>query len=116
MTNEINNWLDQEVANLELNKPNTETYPEPLKLQENKITEIIVDFAKAFEKKPNKMNSDVLQALIPVTVGNDKKMFWLSVKNPLYGQLCRAGKAGTTKFKILRVGTQKNTRYTIVEN
>lgn len=112
----ITNWLDQEVQSLDSNKPAGETYPEPLKLQENKITEIEVDFSKPFEKKPNKMNPDTVQALIPVKVGADTKMFWLSVKNPLYGQICRAGKNGQTKFKILRVGTQKNTRYTIVEN
>ena len=113
---EITNWLEKEIESLNQNKPAGETYPEPLKLLENKITEIVVDFSKPFEKKPNKMNSDTLQALIPVTVGNDKKMFWLSVKNPLYSQLCKLGQSGQTKFKILRVGTQKNTRYTIVEN
>jgi len=108
------NWLDEEVKSLDANRPTANNYPEPLKLMENKITEIEVDFSKPFEKKPNKMNPDTVQALIPCKLGAEQRMFWLSVANPLYGQIIRAGKAGTTKFKILRVGTQKNTRYTIV--
>lgn len=107
-------WLQQELSSIESNKPLSTDYPEPLKLLENKITEIVVDFSKPFEKKPNKMNSDTIQALIPVTIGNEKKIFWLSTKNPLYSQLVKAGATGQTKFKILRIGTQKNTRYSIV--
>lgn len=113
--NENNSWLIKEVENLDLGKPSVTDYPEPLKLLENKITEITVDFSLAFDKKPNKTNPEVLQALIPVVEAGKNKVFWLNVSNPLYGQIVRAGKNGITKFKILRTGTQKATRYTILE-
>lgn len=114
MTEPITNWLDGEIKALGENKPAAD-YPESLKLVENKITEVEVDFSKPFEKKPNKMQPDKMQALIPVKVAGQARTFWLAVANPLYRQLCEAGKKGITKFKILRTGTQKNTRYSIIE-
>ncbi len=115
MTNEnIANWLQQEVKDLESNQP-TISYPEALKLPEKKITEIEVDFTKPFEKKPNKLSPGKIQAILPVKVLGVNKTFWLNVANPLYGQICKAGIAGTTKFKILRTGTGNDSRYTIVE-
>ena len=112
--NEITNWLEEEVKILETNKPSLE-YPEALKLPEKKITEIVVDFSKPFEKKPNKLSPGKIQAIIPVTNAGVKKTFWLNVSNPLYAQICKAGKAGQTNFKILRTGTGNDSRYTIVE-
>jgi len=112
---ENKSWLQTEIDSLNIGKPNAENYPESLKLIENKIVEVEIDFSKPFEKKPNKLNSGVIQALIPTRVGDTKKTFWLNVKNPLYGELCQLGKAGKTKFKILRTGKQKESRYTIVE-
>ena len=109
------NWLDKEIENLNASKPEVMNYPEPLKLIENKLTEFEVDFSNAFEKKPNKINANVLQALIPCKVGDEHKVFWLNVRNPLYSEICNRGKIGQTKFKILRTGKQKDTIYTIVD-
>lgn len=108
------NWMDEELASFSTEKSNATSYPEPLKLIENKITEVEIDFSAKFEKKPNKLNPNTMQALIPCSVAGVKKTFWLNVANPLYHELITAGKAGTKKFKILKTGSKKDTRYTIV--
>ena len=115
MTNETQNWLDSELDSLSNQNENAGNYPESLKLIENKITEIEFDFSKPFEKKPNKMNPKTNQALMPCKIADKSYTFWLNVSNPLYHELLKKAKEGKTKFKILRTGKQKDTRYTIVE-
>lgn len=115
MTDETQTWLDAEIDLLSSQNENAGTYPESLKLIENKITEIDFDFSKPLEKKPNKMNPNTRQALIPCKVADKQYTFWLNVANPLYAELLKQAKAGKTKLKILRTGKQKDTRYTIVE-
>ena len=112
---EESNWLQTEVTNLESKKPNVENFAESLKLIENKITEIEIDFSKPFEKRPNKLDPDTVQALIPVMEKGVKKTFWLNIANPTYADIVRAGRNGKNQFKILRVGTGKSTRYNLVE-
>ena len=120
MTNEPNtqtdlNWLDEETKNLNTSTDFGERLP-PLKLEVGKITKFAVDFSKPF-KKWNKVegNTTTTKAIIPVTHKDEKKVLWLNVKNPLYGQLCEAGKRGQTEFRVSTTGTQKDTRYAIVE-
>ena len=115
MTEQQTNWLDSELDALINSNETAVTYLEPLKLLENKITEITFDFSKAPEKKPNKLNPNTKQALIPCKVGNKDYTFWLNVQNPLYGELLKQAKAGKNTLKILRTGKQKETRYTIVD-
>jgi len=113
---ELANWLDSEIDSLTNQLTAKQDFPESLKLPENKVTEIEIDFKVKFEKRPNKMNPQTIQALIPCTFAGVKKTFWLNVANPLYAQICKAGKTGKTKFKIMRIGKQKDTRYTLVED
>jgi hypothetical protein len=112
---ETQNWLDTELDSLISSNETAANYPESLKLIENKITEVEIDFSKPFEKKPNKMNPNTKQVLIPCKVLDKSYTFWLNVANPLYSELLKQAKAGKNKLKILRTGKQKDTRYTIVE-
>ena len=52
---------------------------------------------------------------MPCKIADKSYTFWLNVSNPLYHELLKKAKEGKTKFKILRTGKQKDTRYTIVE-
>lgn len=115
MTEEQTNWLDAELNSLVEHNETASTYPESLKLIENKITEVEIDFSKQFEKKPNKMNPNTKQVLIPCKVAGKSYTFWLNVQNPLFRELLTQAKSGKSKFKILRTGKQKDTRYTLVE-
>jgi hypothetical protein len=107
--------MDSELDALSVANENATNYPESLKLVENKITEVTIDFSKPFEKRPNKINPNTMQVLIPSKVGDKQFTFWLNVQNPLYRDLLTRAKNGQKVFKILRVGKQKDTRYTLIE-
>jgi len=112
MTNEITNWLDEELKQVGTSA-NYEQLP-ALKLQPNKIAEIEIDFSKPF---PVWIDSETktTKAIIPITFNGEKMNFWLNKKNPLYKQVCERGKQGIKKFKVLQTGTQKDTRYNLVD-
>lgn len=105
-------WLDQELAHT--SSGTFEDRKPALKLQENKITEFTVDVSQPFATWQDADNKTV-KALIPVTHEGTPKIFWLNKRNPLYHQLLEKAKSGTTTFKVIQAGSQKNTRYTIVE-
>jgi len=107
------NWLQQESKKLDENKRDFEELPS-LMLEENKVTTITINFDKEFEKWEDKEN-DTLKKIIPVMHDGIKKNFWLNVKNPLYAELITGGVKGQTEFKVMRTGTNKNTKYTIVK-
>lgn len=106
------NWLSKEIEENRGQAFDGEKLP-ALKLEENKITEIEVDFSKPFDKWT--ADDDVVKKIVPVTVNNEKFVWWVNVKNPIYSQILQKGEAGINKFKVLQTGTQQNTRYTIVE-
>ena len=108
------NWLDAEVAELTTNQPTQFEKLPSLKLQPNKITEIEVDFALPFQKWNDSIHKST-KAIIPVTTAGTKMNFWLNVKNPLYAQICQAGKRGQVKFKIIQTGTAQDTKYNLVD-
>ena len=110
------NWLEIESGTLNTNT-NFEKLPALKFLEENKIEEIEIDFSKAFDKYTD-VSSDgknTTKAIIPVTHENQKKVFWLNKKNPIYKLIIDAGKKGVTKFKITRTGSAQNTRYNILK-
>lgn len=112
MTETQTNWLDEEVKNT--NTPTTEFEKlESLKLEDGKVVTFTVDFSVPFVKWQDVENK-TSKAIIPVTHKEVKKNLWLNVKNPLYKDICQAGKNGQVVFKVSTTGTQKNTRYTIV--
>lgn len=106
-------WLKKEVENLKNTAFDEDKLP-ALKLEENKITEIEVDFSKEFDFWKDS-ESNVVKKIIPVTSKGEKFVWWLNVRNPVYGQLVQKGLAGQTKFKVLQTGSKQNTKYTLVE-
>jgi len=109
------NWLDKEVKELqEQTNFDGERLPS-LQFEEKKIVEFDVDFSTPFQKWDDTVNK-VKKAIIPVTHNNEKKVLWLNIKNPLYGELVHKGKSGETHFKVMQIGSQKNTKYNLVEN
>jgi len=106
-------WLQEEAENLKTTAFNEERLP-ALKFQENKITEITIDFSSPFEKWTDTENNTV-KKIIPVTTKEGKFVWWLNVKNPIYGILIQKGSQGQSTFKILQTGNRENTKYTLVE-
>ena len=113
MTEEQTNWLDLEIKST-TTPNNFESLP-ALKMLPNKLVELDIDFSKPFNKWADPVNKGTSKAIIPVTFNNEKLNFWLNTKNPLYGDLLKQAKLGKTNFKILQTGTQKETRYNLVE-
>jgi hypothetical protein len=109
-----NNWLESE-AELITKNNNLEKLPS-LKLTQNVITEITIDFFKPFDKWEglDAKGNSVVKKIIPVFVAGTKMNFWLNVKNPLYNKIIQAGNKGQVVFKILQTGTQANTKYVLV--
>lgn len=108
-----NNWLNEEAKNLKETSFDGERKP-ALKLEENKVVTINVDFSEPFQEWRDQENNSV-KKIIPLTCKGEECVWWLNVRNPIYSQLIRKGAEGQTEFKILQTGSQKNTKYTIVE-
>ena len=107
-----NNWLSEEAKTLKDEAFDGERLP-ALKLQEKVITELEIDFTKPFESWTSE--EGVVKKILPVTYKGEKLVWWLNVKNPVYSAIIRKGSQGVTKFKVLQTGTQKNTRYTLID-
>ncbi len=109
------NWLDEEEQNLNVHA-DYDDLPS-MKFEENKIVEVEIDFSEQFQKWTGEQGSKTItKAIVPLTHEKEKKNWWLNVRNPIYALIVKAGKEGTTKFKILQTGKQADTKYTIVEN
>ena len=107
-------WIDVELAELAKHPSNTSFEKLPaLQLEEQKITTITVDFLKPFSVWEDR-ETGVVKKIIPVLHNNERKVFWLNVRNPVYREIVEAGKKGQNVFKILRTGQQKNTKYAII--
>ena len=111
--NEETNWLTKEAEKLKETTFDGERLP-ALKLEENKITEIVVDASKEFDSWKD-TESNAVKKLVPVSVGEEKFIWWLNVRNPIYSQMIEKLQTKQTKFKILQTGTQNKTRYALVE-
>jgi len=107
------NWLNKELEDVKQNSFDGERKP-ALKLEENKIVEMTIDFSNPFEKWVDPENGAV-KKIVPVKVGEAEVIWWLNVKNPIYGKIIELGSKGQTQFKVLQTGSQKNTKYTLVE-
>lgn len=107
-------WLDEEEKNL--TKPFDGDRLPSLKLEPNKITEVIVDYSAPFGKWEGEQGGKkIKKAIVPVTVADEKKNFWINTKNPLYASIVKGGKAGQVKYKIVATGSQADTRYNLVD-
>ena len=106
-------WLKKEQEELKTTAFDGDRKP-ALKLEENKITEMIIDFSAPFQKWEDKENETV-KKIIPVRVGAVDFVWWLNVKNPVYHQIVELGVQGKNKIKVLQTGSKQNTKYTILE-
>lgn len=107
------NWLVDEEQEIKNNQPKFDDTP-PMIIEEGKITEFDIDFSKPFEKWEDK-EKKLFKAKIPVVHNNQKKLFWLNCRNPLYSDLIKMGREGKSHIKITRTGQQKDTRYILLD-
>jgi len=106
-------WLKEEAETLKENAFDGERKPS-LKLEENKIVTMIIDFSEAFQKWVDP-ESNAVKKIIPVKVGEVELVWWLNTKNPIYGEIIKKGSEGQTEFKVMQTGTAKTTKYNLVE-
>lgn len=104
-------WLAKEEATFNQSKPKDFEQLPSIKLVQDDIVEIDIDFSNAFNKWQDPEDAKKIKAIIPVVQDGQRKLWWLNIKNPVYADIIRAGKNGQTHFKILQTGTAKNTRY-----
>jgi hypothetical protein len=112
-----NNWITEEQKNV-----GTTTFEQlpGLKMEENKITEVVIDLSKKFDTYTGMAEDGkpVMKAKIPVTVKGERMMWWLNKKNPTYHQILDLAvkvNGPTMTLKIIRTGQAKATKYSIVE-
>jgi len=111
--NENTNWLNEEAETMKESAFDEDRLP-ALKLEENKIADLVIDFTIPFDKWED-VDNNTTKKIIPVTFKGEKLVWWLNVKNPIYGQIIMKGVEGQTKFKVLQTGSAKSTKYTLVE-
>lgn len=113
-------WIENEINEIgEYTETIYEKYP-GVKLQENKVTNVEIDYSVPWEKKSlqGSNNKIVLKAIIPCYIEGERHNFWLNVRNPLYRQLLNLGLNSVEDIitvKIMQVGKQENTKYILVE-
>ena len=107
------NWLKEEAETLKENAFDGERKP-ALKLEENKIVTIIIDFSEPFQKWTDS-ESNTVKKIVPVKVGEVELVWWINVKNPIYGEIIKKGAEGQTTFKVMQTGNGKSTKYNLVE-
>lgn len=105
------NWVNDELRTTQ--STTYEKFPS-LKLEEGKITEIVVDFSKPFESWKDPQSS-AIKKIIPCAWNGVRHVFWLNSTNPLYREMLTLSKQGKVAFKIMRTGQAKATRYTLVK-
>lgn len=117
-----NEWLSKEKQQIDATKStflNADRLP-ALKMEPNRIYSLVVDYSKEWaEFKEEKEKDGKMQItkkkLIPVTYQDQKFIFWLNCRNPLYAELIKLGLEGKNEVKITRTGTTVDTRYSILK-
>jgi hypothetical protein len=108
---ELKQWLGEELSKIEHDKCINDL--PALKMEEGVIYEFEVVADKPFD---NYIATDgMIKKKIPVIHLGVKKLLWLNVRNPLYGQMVKQLVAGNKMFKVVRSGKEKNTRYSMVK-
>lgn len=109
----IGNWLEEEKKELEQNNPVRDLRP-ALKLEENKVTEFEIISNVKWDKWIDP-ESKVIKKIIPIKHNSVEMVLFLNTSNPTYKILVNKAIAGQTKFKIIRIGQGKGTRFNLVE-
>lgn len=111
----IVNWLVDEEKALNSNAPGSFERLPSLKLEDGVVTEFeVVISDKPFEKYTD-IETGTVKKIIPVLKDGVKHNFWLNVKNPTYRMMVQLLAAGQRKFKVLRTGKAKATKYQIIK-
>jgi len=114
-TTTTNDWLNG-ILNTLGERKEYETKP-ALKLVENQLTVITVDFSKEFDKYEfDNEGKNVTKRIIPVIHNGECKTFWLNEKNPLFRLIIEKGIKGQTLFKVMQTGNKQTTKYVLVED
>jgi len=108
------NWLNKEAEKLKETAFDGERKP-ALKLEENKVITMTIDFSEPFQEWRDQENQSI-KKIIPVRVGEADLVWWLNVKNPIYGEIIRLGSEGQTQFKVMQTGTAKATKYNLIKD
>lgn len=111
MEQNLENWLLKEAE--EVSTSNSKERLEILKIEENKLYDLTVDFSKPFNKWVDPQTATV-KKIIPVVHEGKQKVWFLNVKNPVYSEIIHLGLKGLFRFKITRTGKFKNTKYTLM--
>ena len=106
-------WINEELEEIKQNSFDGEKKP-ALKLEEGKIVTMTIDFSEPFQKWEDK-EKGTIKKIIPVRVGEADLVWWLNVKNPIYGKIMEQAKEGKNVFKVLQTGSQDKTTYNLVE-
>ena len=109
------NWLEDEAQQLHENRIGTEERLEGLILEEGKLTEFTILIGDEPFKRWIDEENKVTKVIIPVEKDGKKFSFWLNLKNPTYHEIIKQLKIGKRKFRILRTGKMKQTRYQLIE-
>ncbi|MHA1693659.1 MAG: hypothetical protein ACTSUG_00240 [Candidatus Helarchaeota archaeon] len=110
---QTNDWIKKEVEMLKETAFDGERKPS-LKLEENKVITMTINFSEPFQRWEDKENN-IIKKIIPVKVNGEELVWWLNVKNPIYGEIIKKGSEGQTEFKVMQTGSQKNTKYNLIE-
>lgn len=114
----IQDWTEQEKKELGVQTDTIFEKLPALKLEENKVTEITIDFSEKFKTydSTNLKGEPIKKAIIPVLSDGIRMNWWLNKKNPMYRELLEAGEGKNTIIvKIMQTGTKQNTKYILVK-
>lgn len=118
MTNDLNNWITEELTKNETAKTTYEEKPS-MKFEESTVSKIIdhvvtVDFSQKFKEYTDEEGRT--KAIIPIYHAGLAKNWWLNKKNPIYAEMLKAySQKGQNQFKIRQEGNGKKTKYVLVE-
>ena len=107
------NWLDEEEKQLTQSKFDGERL-DGLIIEEGKLTEFEILMEKPFEKWTDPENK-VTKAIIPVQKDGKRFNFWLNLCNPTYHDIIKRLRNGQRRFRILRTGKMRQTRYQLID-
>ena len=109
-------WLKQEEKQLDEQQVIFDKV-DGLILEEGKLTEFeIIVGDKPFEvwTDTSDENKVVNKVIIPVLKDGKQFNFWLNKRNPTYREIIKELATGKRKFRILRTGQRKQTKYQLV--
>jgi len=108
-------WMDEELKELEQTKQEFVGERLPyMKFEEKKTAEVDIDISKPFGVWVDQAKG-VTKAIIELTHDNTRKVWFLNKRNPIYRDILKGVKEGITKFKVLQIGSQADTKYELIE-